>query len=324
MTTDAGFGVDTPAVEQRAVGCLLAAACGDALGGGVEFMSREELADACPDGVRNIVGGGPWHLAPGEETDDTQMALAIARACTRKGIDLDQVAANFVTWFRGGPKDVGNATREALALIAAGVPWQEAGEQLQHRSPDGVAGNGTVMRCAPLAVRFRSSSRQLRRATVETARMTHADPLATEGAVALNQGIGHLLDGGGLDGVVDAATRDIGDTRVTRAIRNAPALQRIDLRSGGYVLDTLASAFWCLLNHGTLEDVIVAAVMLGDDTDTTATVAGALAGAHWGAGEIPARWTSILLVRNEVIAIARQLHIWNECDAGDDTGQPDS
>ena len=83
---------------------MLGAACGDALGATLEFQLRGVIASQYPDGFRDIIGGGWLGLAPGETTDDTAMMLAIARACTRDGIDLDQVAANFVAWMRTGPR----------------------------------------------------------------------------------------------------------------------------------------------------------------------------------------------------------------------------
>jgi len=297
-------------LESRAVGCLVGLGCGDALGGAVEFRNREDLDRSFPDGIREITGGGPHGLAPGEETDDTQMALAIARACTADGIDLDRVAANFLAWYRSAPKDMGNATRHALALMDQGVPWREAGDRLQRRTPGGVAGNGTVMRCAPLALRFRADRVRLVQASLDTARMTHADPRATWGAVALNQAIVYLLDGNAVDTVGRAAVDGIEEPAVVRAIQSVPSLSRDDLRSGGYVLDTLAASFWSLLNTDEAEEAIVTAVGLGADTDTTGAVTGALAGALYGVEAIPERWRRVLLVNDELERLARQLIAW--------------
>jgi len=297
--------------ESRAIGCLVGLGCGDALGGAVEFRSRHDLDRSFPGGVREITGGGPHRLEPGEVTDDTQMALAIARACTAGGIDLDMIASNFVEWYRSGPKDIGIATGNALALISQGVPWQEAGERLQHESVRGVAGNGTVMRCPPLALRFRNDRQQLVQASLETARMTHADPRATWGAVALNQAIVHLLDGEDPAGVLGAAVKDIPEPSVSKAILSVTGMARDDLRSGGYVLDTLTASFWCLLNRSGPEEAIVAAVGLGDDADTTGAVTGALAGAAHGVEAIPERWRRRLLVHDELDHLARQLITWS-------------
>jgi len=302
---------DLQGLEDRAVGCLLGLACGDALGGAVEFRDRADLDRSFPDGVRDITGGGPHRLEPGEYTDDTEMALAIGRACSADGIDLDAVAANFVAWYRSVPKDIGIATTQALELISQGDPWQEAGERLQRNSIDGVAGNGTVMRCAPLALRFRSDRERLRWSSIETSRMTHADPRATWGAVALNQGIVHLLDGGDRSGLVDAAVNGIADERVTDAIVRAPGMMRNDVVSGGYVLDTLNAAFWSLLTTESAEEATVRAVALGSDADTTGAVTGALAGTLYGASTLPARWLDVLHDVADIGALAIQLVGWD-------------
>lgn len=305
-----------PHLEDRATGCLLGLACGDALGGAVEFRSRADVARSFPGGVREITGGGLHHLEPREITDDTHMALAIAGACTAEGINLDGVVRNFLAWYRSGPKDIRNATRRALPLLDQGVPWTEAAERLQRESSDGIAGNGTVMRCAPIAIRFRSDRARLVRASIDTARITHADPRATWGAVALNQAIVHLLDGGAIGDVLGAAGDGIGDARVAKAIARVPGLGYDDLRSGGYVLDTLASALWCLLNRPDAEEAIVTAVTLGEDADTTGAVTGALAGAAWGAATLPARWLDVLQVHDEVRSLAASLARWDVADSG--------
>ena len=277
----------------------------------MEFRSRCDLDHEFPHGIHEIMGGGPHDLSIGEYTDDTQMMLAIARACTSQGIDLDAVARNFVSWFRSGPKDIGIATSNALSLIASGVPWQEAGERLQAKSLGGIAGNGTVMRCAPLALRFRTDPKRLRWATIETARMTHADPRATWGAIALNQGIVHLVGGGDVAGLVEVAIAGVPEAGVVDAIRSAPQMDRDAVQSGGYVLDTLNAAFWCALTTGTAEEAISKAVGLGFDTDTTGAVTGALVGAIYGEPNLPAPWLDVLHDRDEIRDLAHQLVNWN-------------
>lgn len=292
-------------------GCFLGLACGDALGGPVEFRDRADLDRSSPNGIRDIMGGGPHQLERGEYTDDTEMALAIARACNEHGIDLDAVAANFVAWYRSGPKDIGIATSRALDLIARGVPWQEAGEQLQRASSQGVAGNGTVMRCAPLALRFGSNRDRLKWSSIDTARMTHADPRATWGAVALNQELVHLLDGGDRSGLVDAAVYEVEDGRVVDAIVRATGMERDDVVSGGYVLDTLNAAFWSLHTTASAEEAIVRAVSLGSDADTTGAVTGTLAGTLYGASTLTARWIEVLHHGAEIRKLAIQLVSWD-------------
>jgi ADP-ribosyl-[dinitrogen reductase] hydrolase len=298
-------------LESRYVGCLIGLACGDALGGAVEFRTRQSIASAFPHGVRDILGGGPHGLAIGEVTDDTAMALAIARACTPAGIDIERVAANFLAWYRSDPKDIGIATRAALQYLAQGLPWHEAGERLNRESANGIAGNGSVMRCAPIAMRFRSDRQRLIQYSVDITRITHADLKATWGAVALNQGIAHLLDGEPLDDVIDAAALGIGNQAVIGALAAARTLDYDDVPSDGYVLDTLTAAFWCALHRETAEEALVTAVAMGLDTDTTGAVCGAIVGAAYGIEAIPERWTSVIHHREEMESLARQIFEWD-------------
>ncbi|MBA2278125.1 MAG: ADP-ribosylglycohydrolase family protein [Chloroflexia bacterium] len=291
----------------RYVGCLLGLACGDALGGAVEFESREMIGARYPAGVRDMVGGGPWDLRPGETTDDTAMALALARACDAEHLDMTAVTEHFLRWYRSDPKDIGTTTRAALALLANGVPWDEAGERVNRQTPGGAAGNGAVMRCAPVALRFRMEPDRLRRASLDTARITHADTRAAWGTVALNQVIVHLLNEGTLDGVVEAATAGIEESLVVAAVTSVPTLTEDDLASGGYVLATLTAALWCLLNQPNAEEAIVTAVGLGRDTDTTGAVTGALVGAAYGVRALPERWLALVEHRAELTDLAGRL-----------------
>jgi ADP-ribosyl-[dinitrogen reductase] hydrolase len=288
--------------EARYLGCLVGLACADALGGAVEFRSRADIAAEFPKGVRDIMGGGPHRLDIGEYTDDTAMALAIARACTGTGIDIDAVAGNFIAWYQSNPKDIGIATRAALSYLAGGLPWSEAGERLNRETPGGVAGNGSVMRSAPIAMRFRNDPARLTTYTIDVTRITHADPKATWGAVALNQGIAHLLNGGTLDTVIEAARDGIVQGDVVQALGDATTIEYDAVRSGGYVLDTLTAAFWCALNRPNAEEAIVTAVSMGDDTDTTGAVCGAIVGAAYGIEAIPQRWRAVIHDREEILA----------------------
>ena len=302
-------------MRERFEGTLLGLAAADALGGAVEFMPRSAIERSHPDGVREITGDGPHGLRRGEVTDDTAMALAIARACTPEGIDLDAVAANFLEWYRSEPKDIGITTSRALGKMDAGVPWREVGERMMAETPRKLAGNGSVMRCAPVALRFRHNRDMLREMSLETARMTHPDPMATWGSVALNQAIAYLLDGGDLDGVRDAAIEAVENAEVVEAVRNAAVRDYDDVTSGGFVLDTLGASFWAIAHRESAEEAIVTAVSMGDDTDTTGAVTGALVGAHYGVGAIPSRWLDVLEPRDELVALAGKLLSWSEADA---------
>jgi len=301
-------------LRERYDGVLLGLAAGDALGGSVEFMPRSAVLRAHPNGVREITGGGPHDLRRGEVTDDTAMALAIARACTAEGIDLDQVAANFLEWYRSDPKDIGITTSRALAKMDAGVSWHEIGDRMMAETPQKLAGNGSVMRCAPIALRFRSDRERLRRASIDTSRMTHPDPMATWGSVALNQAIAWLLNGGSLDGAIAAAIEGVENEDVVKVITGSVDRPYDAVTSSGFVLDTLGASFWALAHRDSAEEAIVTAVSMGDDTDTTGAVTGALAGAYYGAAALPERWLSVLEPRDELVDLAGRLLAWSEAD----------
>jgi ADP-ribosyl-[dinitrogen reductase] hydrolase len=295
-------------LRDRYRGCLLGLACGDALGGPVEFKSRQWIAERYPNRVRDFVGGGWLSLEPGEITDDTQLTLALARSLAKAGsLDMDDVTANFLEWHHSRPKDQGNLTKAALHLLDSGTPWTEAGEIARGTGASGGAGNGSVMRCAPAALRFAIDGHALVGASIDTSRITHADPRCTWGTVAINQAIVWLLNGGDIRGVVEAAIAGVPEQTVVDAVVEAQTIDFDALKAGGYVLSTISSAFWALLRHETLEEVVVAAVSLGEDTDTTGAVAGALAGAHFGAEAIPDRWLTLLQPREELEQLADRL-----------------
>lgn len=295
-------------LRERYLGTLLGLACGDALGGPVEFMSAAEISALHPDGLRDFTGGGWLHLSPGEITDDTQMTLALAHSlASSPSLDMTDVAARFLEWYHSNPKDIGNTTRASLAGLAAGEPWDVAGQRVADDANGTAAGNGSVMRCAPVALRFRRDPEALVQGSIDTARVTHADPRCIWGAVAINQALVHLLNGGSRDGAIEAAASGIENAETVAAVNGAASLQRSEVPSGGFVLDSVAAALWALVNHDSLEETIIAAVALGGDSDTTGAVAGALAGALYGAPAIPDRWLNLLQPRQELESLADQL-----------------
>jgi ADP-ribosyl-[dinitrogen reductase] hydrolase len=295
-------------LKDRYRGVLLGLACGDALGGPVEFKSRDEIAELYPDGLRDFVGGGWLSLAPGEVTDDTQMTLALAQSLAEHAtLDMQDVAARFLEWFRSNPKDVGLTTRAALQALDRGVAWDVAGTKVNGYAAGHAGGNGAVMRCAPVSLRYRNDSAGLVQAARDTARITHADPRCQWAAVAINQLLAALLDGGDPAAAIESITGGIEESETREALRKAPGLERAQVRSGGFVLDTMQAAVWSLLQHDNLEASIEDAVSLGADTDTTGAVTGALAGARYGASAIPERWLSLLQHRDELIDLADRL-----------------
>lgn len=295
--------------RERARGVMLGLACGDALGAPVEFESRAVIASRYPHGLRDFTSGGWMNVVPGETTDDTRMALELARSLVESDQpDMTDLAQRFAAWLRESPKDIGNTTRSAIERFIAGDSWDLAGEStLALRGPDGAAGNGSLMRCAPVALRFVDDRARLQQVSIDSSRVTHAEPRCLWGCVALNQGIAHLLRGGDRDDLVGAAIDGAELDPVVEAVQSASSMSADALSGRGYVLNALSIAFWAVLTTGSLEDAVVAAVMVGDDTDTNGAVAGALAGAMYGVDAIPDRWLALLHGRDELIGLADRL-----------------
>ena len=297
----------TPLPRERFTGALLGLALGDALGAPLEFMTREEIA-ARHGEVRDLLGGGWLNVEPGEWTDDTQMTVVLAESIATCGrFDPADVARRFVDWSASHPKDIGNITRLALRYHAQGLPWQEVGPRVCHEMAGRAAGNGSVMRCAPVGLLHALRPAELVRDSLTTSALTHAHPEAAWSTVAVNLAIAELL-AGRREGLVERVAAAVEEPGVRATLLAAPALAAREVRSGGYVLETLGAAFWALENHAGFEEVVVAAVNLGGDADTVGAVAGALAGAREGSGAFPQRWLRQLHDADHLADLATILH----------------
>lgn len=293
--------------RDRYVGCLIGLALGDALGAPLEFLSREQIAATWGE-VRDLLGGGWLNVDPGEYTEDTQLAVALGGSIAALGyVDPADIARRFVAWLQGEPTDVGKLTRTALRYHEQGIPWQEVGPRVCQELAGRCAGNGSVMRCAPVGLFHALRPDQLVRDSALTSALTHADPQPVWGSIAVNLAIAELVAGRSAD-LIPRIAEQIEEPRVRQTLLKAPKLARKDVRSGGYVLETLSAAFWALENHHGFEDVVVAAINLGDDADTVGAVAGALAGAREGVGAIPECWQKQLQHAEPLAELARALH----------------
>lgn len=288
-----------PALEQRVAGGLLGLATGDALGATVEFCSPATIRQRY--GVhREIIGGGAFGWRPGQGTDDTDLAYAVAAAYA-EGYSLDRVASRFLAWFDGGPRDIGGTTAAALRHLRHTGPGL-SGAAVAERTNS--AGNGSLMRC--LATGLVRRDRRLRRAeAVEISAITHADRRCTQACVAYCDLVSHLIDGATPDHAVEEVLRSspLG-ADVHKAIAAAGELLAAELDTSGYVLATLQVGIWALLQSRPLEEVLVDVANLGGDADTTAAVAGGLLGVRNGVDAIPPRWLEQLEYRQQLLELA--------------------
>jgi len=297
-------------LEEQFTGCLLGLAVGDALGAPAEFMTREAIQRTFGH-LRDMVGGGWLELKPGQATDDTQMMVCLAESLVAKNaFDADDMAQRFASWYRRGPRDIGHTTKTALAKIASGVPWQEA-SQVAHRELKGrSASNGGLMRCAPLGLFHWREPDSILQDSATSCRITHWDPRAAYASSALNLIIAGCLDGLSLRQAIEKAIVRIEPYQheVARALDECLTGPYDKPEVSGLAVDTLHAACRCLYQSASFENALEEAVNLGGDTDTVGAVCGAMAGAYYGKGAIPARWLKVLESRDYIEGLAKALY----------------
>jgi ADP-ribosyl-[dinitrogen reductase] hydrolase len=294
----------------QARGVLLGLACGDALGRPVEFKSASKIT-AEYGRLDGMAGHGTWNQPAGTITDDTEQALCIARSLVECGeFDPEDIADRFVAWYDSNPFDIGNMTRRSIGALKQGQSWDEAGRDVWKESPEGAnAGNGSVMRCPPLALAYSDDSDRLVQTSRESSFITHADERCTYGCAVLNLTIAGLLrdDDGPLGTALTTVRSEAPEELLTALEPLADGEELDELATSGYVIHSLQTALHDGLNAESAEEAIVTAVNRGGDTDTIGAIAGAVAGARFGASELPDRWLAAIDETNELEHLATQL-----------------
>lgn len=286
-------------VLARAQGCLLGQLAGDALGSLVEFRRAEEILPEYPDGVRDLADGGHWDTIAGQPTDDSEMALSLARLLVGLGrYDATEARKAYVSWLDSEPFDCGNTIGSALRGCLN--PTSQA--------------NGAMMRISPLGIfGARHTLSEVAEWARQDAALTHPNPVCRQAnalfamaiadavrsarsAAEIHQGIAEWAR----QGDVDASILDV-------VVTSASAPPAEYFRQQGWVLIAFHNALWQLLHAANLEEAVVDTVMRGGDTDTNAAICGALLGAVHGREAVPDRWMECL--RN-CRPLAGQAHVF--------------
>jgi ADP-ribosylglycohydrolase len=316
---------DPPLVSRRdrVAGALLGLHAGDALGSAVEFSPWADIHDRYPDGVREILGGGPFAWPPGHATDDTDLTRAVLLAYLDPGDDVVRAAAdNMIAWLTGdwpgrapgsAPRDVGKATLAGLRR------YQKSRDPRTSGCGAGQAGNGSLMRCLPTALAVPDRARRIRESMALSA-ITHHDPRCTVACAAYNEIAAALVGGASPAAAVAEGERtatELGNSPVAGAIGYGrhlkPAMLAVtgqtffDDEAAGFVLDSLSLAAAAVLDPRPFAGVLVDIVRVGNDTDSNGAIAGGLLGARDGGDAIPKEWVSVLQFADEFIAAAARL-----------------
>ena len=299
--------------RDRVRGALVGLATGDAVGTTVEFRPPGSFAP-----VTDMTGGGPFRLAPGEWTDDTSMALCLAESLIeRRGFDPADQMARYLRWRHDGHLsvngrcfDVGNTVARALAT------FERTGDPYAGPTTPDTAGNGSIMRLAPVPMFYRSRPRDAIDACAMSSRTTHGTRVAVDACRYL----GALL----LGAFAGATREELVAPRFTPVAgywEEQPLCEEIAeiaegsfrakeppaIRGTGYAAASLEAALWAFHRSTTFRDGCLLAVNLGDDADTTAAVYGQIAGAYYGEQGVPAEWRGKLAMWRVIDGYAERL-----------------
>ncbi|HZZ83944.1 MAG TPA: ADP-ribosylglycohydrolase family protein [Anaeromyxobacteraceae bacterium] len=313
-------------IPSRARGALLGLAVGDALGTTLEFSVPKPLPfPARADGPHTeILGGGPFGVDPGQVTDDTQLAACLAVSLRERGaFDVQDVARRYQAW-RDRAFDVGGLTGDAIDQLAAGASPAESGLRAWRRRRPRPAGNGSLMRTAPIGVAFADDPLARRAAALRDSAITHFDPRCQLACAAFDAALAAAVSGRAAtpEAMLEAAQEELAPAAAALAgspapggdeVREAVSALSEDLslaaaddpllygpelhlhEQQGFVRVAFRLAFWELLHAPDLRAGLVDVVNRGGDADTNGAIAGALLGAFHGEAAIPRPWVARVL-----------------------------
>jgi ADP-ribosyl-[dinitrogen reductase] hydrolase len=294
---------------------LMGLCVGDALGVPVEFTSRAERVQSP---VTTMQGYGTWNQPPGTWSDDSSLTFCLAETLCR-GYSLDAIANSFWRWYkaaywtpRGQLFDIGNTTHAAIMRLKQGILPREAGGKIENTN-----GNGSLMRILPMAYchKILTFSELISRVH-DVSAITHAHTRSLMACGIYISIAVALLEGADPQTAYRQSLSKLETIYSQREyLLEKPHFARIysgeisklpveEINSGGYVIDTLEAALWCLLNSSSYSQAVLTAVNLGGDTDTTAAVTGGLAGIYYGVENIPQEWINQIARKQDIVNLA--------------------
>ncbi len=292
--------------SERFRGCLLGLAVGDAVGTTVEFQARGTFPP-----VTDMVGQGPFQLEPGQWTDDTSMALCLGTSLIRcNGFDAADQMQRYCQWYTDGYLsstgscfDIGSTVRQALER------YKISGDPFSGSTDPRAAGNGCLMRLAPIPMFYFPERDRILHFSSESARTTHGAVECLDASRLFGAMLGRALAGGHKADILDGRDLAIAPALVSIAKGEYQRKTVDEVRGTGYVVDSLEAALWCFWTTDSYAQAILAAANLGDDADTTAAICGQLAGAYYGESGIPPHWLEKLVMHDPIADLADQVYL---------------
>ncbi len=291
-------------LNERAIGGLLALACGDALANGVEFSPRGSADIKDMNSTRRYLPVGQW-------SDDTGLALCLGESLVaRNGFDAADQMRRYEGFYdrqEGWPSELALAPGNTLG--AALKKFKYTDEPFAGSTHPLAAGNGGLMRLLPAVLAAHPDLELIRLWAKESTRTTHGAEECLEASELLAMIIHQLLLGEPKNQALEAGKDEAWKSKKITALAQGDYLQKADalIKAKSYVVDTLEAALWCFSTTDSLEAALLAAANLGDDCDTVAAITGQLAGCHYGLNAIPADWLNVLMEKDRIEQLAQRL-----------------
>jgi ADP-ribosylglycohydrolase len=302
-------------IEERYLGCLLGLAAGDALGTTLEFKAPGTF-----EPLDDMLGGGPFGLRPGQWTDDTSMALCLAESLVEeRGFNAADQMERYLRWYHDGYMSSTGTCFDIGGTVSAALHrFQASGDPFAGSSDPYSAGNGSIMRLAPVPMFYaRDPARAIEQSALSS-RTTHGAATCLDACRYFGGLIAGALQGADKSTLLGEhyaplsgywlahplATAEISEIAAGSFKERRPP----KIQGSGYVVKSLAAVLWAFYHSDNFRDGCLLAANLGDDADTTAAVYGQLAGAYYGAADIPADWREKLALRNTIESLAQRLY----------------
>lgn len=285
----------------KVLGGLFGIACGDALGGTLEFLTIEEGTKRYGY-LQDILGGGTWDLKIGETTDDTAMTIAVAKGILDEpDMPWKSIGKYFLEWADSKPADIGITIGHVMDEYRDCKDWSEAAYKVNDKLFGKSAGNGSLMRCIPVGLYYEDINRVKEISRVQSS-LTHYDKKAGTACELYNTLIYEYLRGNDKANVMEKTLKEYPE------YQEVYKMKKSDLKPTGYVVDALFCALWCFINTSSFEEAVCEAVNLCGDADTIGAITGGLAGAFYGYDAIPERWRSKIIIAGELKDLAENLY----------------
>jgi ADP-ribosyl-[dinitrogen reductase] hydrolase len=288
--------------KNKFYGAFIGLAIGDSLGAAVEFKPRDTFLP-----VTDMAGGGVFNLPPGYWTDDTSMAICLAENIIANGrVQCKDLLERFCRWYKEGENSsTGKCFDIGLSTISALQNYLYTGSIVNNTRHDR-AGNGSIMRLAPVVIKHHSNRDLAFSDAILQSKPTHASQEVLDSCVLLTNILLNAIIATKREQVI-SIDKDVNLVVTVKNILTRLDVPREQVKSSGYVIDTLHAALWAFMNTNSFKDAILLAVNLGEDADTVGAVTGQIAGMYYGLDNIPNKWVNEIYQKERLIDLVDRL-----------------